>query len=62
MALLYRKRYIGSEIIAYEKVEKFDQIINENLVSMNSKCNIGIRYGYLDHSQLFRKMKDEVGN
>lgn len=62
MALLYRKEYIGSDMISYEKAKKFDQVINDNLNIMNSDCGIGIRYSYYDDSKLFTKMTDENGN
>lgn len=62
MALLYRKEYVGSDMISYEKAVQFDQVINENLNIMNSDCGIGIGYSYYDNSKLFTKMTDENGN
>lgn len=55
MALLYRKKYVGSDMISYEKAMQFDQVINENLNIMNSDCGICIRCSYYDDSKLFTK-------
>ena len=32
IALLYRKKYAGTDMISYDKIKKFDEIINKNLV------------------------------
>ena len=60
MALLYRKEYVGTDMISYDKAVNFDKVINENLDKMCAKCGIGIRYETT--SQLYNLMKDENGN
>lgn len=43
MALLYRKEYVGTDMIAYIKAVNFDRVINGNLDEANAQCGIGIR-------------------
>ena len=43
MVLLYRKEYVGTDMILYEKAINYDRVINYNLDNMNSSCGIGIR-------------------
>lgn len=59
MALLYRKEYIGSDMISLDKAKEFDKTINDNLDSINSKSGIGIRYSCYDDSNLFTIMTGE---
>ena len=62
MALLYRKTYVGSTMISYDKIKYFDRVINENLDQMNSSCGIGIRNSLDDNSDLFFFATAEDGN
>jgi len=59
MALLYRKEYVGTHIISYDKAVKFDKVINDNLDKMEAKYGIGIRWE--EPSKLYSLMKDEKG-
>lgn len=59
MALLYRYESNGSMMLSYDKIEKFDKIINENLDDMNSSCGIGIRHE--EDSELYFTSTDESG-
>ena len=43
MSLLYRKEYVGTDMILYEKAINYDRVINSNLEEMNSSCGILIR-------------------
>ena len=43
MSLLYRKEYVGTDMISYEKAINYDRVINSNLEEMNSSCGILIR-------------------
>lgn len=60
MALLYRKQYVGTDMLSYDKALEFDAIINENLDNMNSKFSIGPRCEQT--SELYRVLQDENGN
>lgn len=59
MALLYRKEYVGTDMISYDKAVKFNSVINNNLDNMNANCGIGIRYE--EQSRLYFIMQDENG-
>ena len=59
MALLYRKEYAGTDMIAYDKVINFDRVVNENLDKANADCGICIRNEI--PSPLYRLMTDENG-
>ncbi len=60
MALLYRKQYVGTDMLSYDKALEFDAIINENLDNMNSKFSIGPRCEQT--SELYRLLQDENDN
>lgn len=60
MALLYRKQYVGTDMLSYDKALEFDAIINENLDNMNSKLSIGPKCDRT--SELYRLLQDENGN
>lgn len=60
MALLYRKKYVGTDMISYDKAIKFDSVINYNLDNMDATCGIGIRTE--ETSRLWFIMHDENGN
>ena len=60
IALLYRKKYVGSDILSYDKILRFDDIINKNLDNMEATCGIGIKNEEV--SQLYFIMTDEFGN
>ena len=60
MALLYRKQYVGTDMLSYDKALEFDAIINENLDNMNSKFSIGPRCEQT--TELYRILQDENGN
>lgn len=59
MALIYTNRATGNKMISYDKVEKFDKIINENLDNMNSKINPSLFYD--EESKLYFHANDENG-
>lgn len=59
MALLYRKEYVGTDMIAYDKAVSFDRVVNENLDKVNAMCGIGIRNEI--PSPLYSLMTDENG-
>ena len=62
IALLYRKEYAGTDMISYQKIIKYDEIINKNLDEMGAKC--GSRFGYenSEFSEFYMMLKDERGN
>ena len=60
VALLYRKQYVGTDMLSYNKALEFDAIINENLDSMNSKLSIGPKCNQA--SELYRLLQDENDN
>lgn len=35
MALLYRKKYANTDMISYDKIKKFDNVLNSNLENLN---------------------------
>ena len=43
MALLYRKKYAGTDMISYDKIKRFDEVINKNLDDMEANCGISLR-------------------
>ena len=59
MALIYTNRATGNKMISYDKVEKFDKTINENLDNMNSKINPSLFYD--EESKLYFHATDENG-
>lgn len=59
MALLYRYQCDGSMMLSYDKIEKFDEVINKNLDGMNSSCGIGVRYE--EEPELYFTIVDENG-
>ncbi len=60
MALLYRKQYVGTDMLSYDKALEFNAIINENLDNMNSK--VSIRPRCEQTSELYSVLQDENGN
>lgn len=57
LALLYRKKYIGTEMISYESILKYNKVIEDNLISMNSQC-----FDYTkssDYVSVYRLVTDE---
>ena len=59
LALLYRKKYANTDMISYDKIRKFDTIINKNLDDMEASCGIGIRNESI--SNLYFIIADENG-
>ena len=60
IALLYRKAYVGTDMISYDKLLEFDKIVNKNLDSMNSQCLKNVRGS--DYVAFYRLVTDENGN
>lgn len=61
MALLYRKEYVGTQMIEYDNALAFDEVINQNLDMMNFNFNIKLENSWDEESDLFVKMQDENG-
>lgn len=60
MALLYRKKYAGTEMISYEKVEEYERIVNDNLDEMNS--NYGLKpFAIFKDCRIYTILSDENG-
>lgn len=60
MALLYRKKYAGTEMISYEKVEEYERIVNDNLDEMNS--NYGNKpFAIFKDCRIYTILLDENG-
>ena len=59
IALLYRKKYASTDMLSYDKIRRFDKVINNNLDKMDANCGIGIRDER--DSELYFVMTDENG-
>lgn len=59
IALLYRKIYVGTDMISYDKVCKFDLEIDKKLDIMSFEC--GFNYECDNKSRLYFKVLDENG-
>ncbi len=57
MALLYRKKYCGTNMLSLNKCMEYDLIINKNLDEMNTNCGAGIKYEEI--SSLYRILTNE---
>lgn len=61
LALLYRHKCDHGMMISYEKIEKFDEVINQNLDDKNSLFRISIRCADENQSNFYFTGKDENG-
>lgn len=43
ISLLYREKYLGIKSVSLEKVKELDNIINNNLITMDSSCGLFLR-------------------
>lgn len=61
MALLYRRRSVGTTMLSYDRINEFDRIINQNLDAMQSTCSRNLRYSYEVNSETYHNGLSENG-
>ena len=59
LSLLYRKKYASIDMISYDKIRRFDEVINKNLDEMEANYGTGIIYE--DISSLYFNLVNENG-